>query len=439
MIVGVLEAAVLIAFASPALLLGLLGGASLLQRRIGEPLVARFTSTAMLCCIAALATALVLQLAGARAPEIWTARAWFSSHGGVFRFDFLLDAGSLSFALLCASICGIVARFSYRYLHLEPGFQRYFTLYAFFVLGILMIALAGSIEVLFTGWELIGLSSALLVGFFHDRPAPISNGLRVFAAYRLSDAALLAAAVFVHHRTGDGSLAGMFSIEGTGIPALSGRDATVVGALLIAAVAGKSALLPFSGWLPRAMEGPTPSSAVYYGSLSVHAGCYLLWRAYPMLEQSPTALVLAATLGLATAVFATLVARVQTDVKSALAFASLTQVGLIVFEIALGLRALAFVHMCGHACFRLLQFLTAPNVLHDLHELQTQTNGARDRRGLRSPGLHLFLLERGFLDAALDRWVVDPVLRAASFVERVDRALVGERAGRGQGAEAGTP
>jgi NAD(P)H-quinone oxidoreductase subunit 5 len=118
------------------------------------------------------------------------------------------------------------------------------------------------------------------------------------------------------------------------------------------------------------MEGPTPSSAVYYGSLSIHAGCFLLLRSGPLLEQATAARVLAGALGAATAIFAGITTRVQSDVKSSLAYASLTQVGIIVVEIAIGWYTIAFVHLAGHACFRLLQFLSAPNVLHDLHGME---------------------------------------------------------------------
>ena len=126
------------------------------------------------------------------------------------------------------------------------------------------------------------------------------------------------------------------------------------------------------------MEGPTPSSAVYYGSLSIHAGCFLLLRSAPLLEQAPVARLLAGGIGLATAIFAAMTTRVQSDVKSSLAYASLTQVGIIVVEIAIGWYTIAFIHLAGHACFRLLQFLSAPNVLHDLHGIDGMASaGAR--------------------------------------------------------------
>ena len=320
-----------------------------------------------------------------------------------------------------------MSAFSNRYLHKEPGYHRYFVLLALFVTGMLLVSLAGNVAVLFIGWELVGLSSALLVAFFHERPAAVENALRVFSVYRISDAAMLSAAVLLHHAAGTASLSLLFG--GTRAPgvALGGTDATVIAVLVIIAVAGKSALLPFSGWLPRAMEGPTPSSAVYYGSLSIHAGCFLLLKSAPLLEQAPIARLLAGALGAATALFAGMTTRVQSDVKSSLAYASLTQVGIIVVEIAAGWYAIAFVHLAGHACFRLLQFLSAPNVLHDLHGIEAAMGDRRSpspapsRRRSRHAHQRLFLfaLERGFLDSILDRLVVEPFTRTARLLSRL--------------------
>jgi NAD(P)H-quinone oxidoreductase subunit 5 len=303
-----------------------------------------------------------------------------------------------------------------------------------FVTGMLLVALAGNVEVLFIGWELVGLSSALLVAFFQGRPAPVSNALRVLSVYRISDAAMLTAAVLLRHLAGSGSLSLLFGGVTSDHAALTGTSATLIAMLLVIAVAGKSALLPFSGWLPRAMEGPTPSSAVYYGSLSIHAGCFLLLRAAPLLEEAPAARIAVGALGAATAIFAGITTRVQSDVKSSLAYASLTQVGIIIFEIAIGWYTVAFIHMAGHACFRLLQFLSAPNVLHDLHGMENaigqrppQTRGYVEMlapRRLRRL-LYLVALERGFLDSIIDRVVVDPFIRLAKHLTRFDRWLCG--------------
>lgn len=426
-----IEPLVVLGLGAPAVLLVALGIPSLLGLPLGERATGRLTRLAMLVSFCAFSTGLVAYVSRGADPFTLSYGAWFSSGRGGFAIDILVDGMSLVFAVLSTAISGVVAAFSNRYLHREPGYNRYFVLFALFVLGILLVALAGSIEVLFAGWELLGLGSALLVAFFHDRPVPSINALRVFAVYRIGDAAMLAAAVLLHHTAGSGSLELLFGGHAATGAVLTGPEATLIALLLFTAVAAKSALLPFSGWLPRAMEGPTPSSAVYYGALSIHAGCFLLLRAAPLLEESPIARLVAVVVGVATALHATFLARVQSDIKSALAYASLTQVGIIVTEIALGLHAIAMLHIVGHALFRLLQFLTAPNVLHDLRELENATGHPPVvRRGWLSilparlqERIYLLALERGFLDPLLDRFVVDPVRRGITMLDRFDRRV----------------
>jgi NAD(P)H-quinone oxidoreductase subunit 5 len=415
---------VLVAIVSPAVLIVMLALGSIQRRALSERTIARMTSGAVVTLIGSLGLALATYLTAGLEPRTWTARRWLTTTTGALQLDLLVDGWSLTFALVAAIICGTVSVFSYRYLHLERGFVRYFTLYACFVLGVQLVALAGSIEVLFAGWELLGLSSSLLIAFFQERRQPVLNGMRVFAIYRVSDAAMLVAAVLIHHLVGSGSLTTLFrSGTASEIDTHSSVQLTAISFFILLAAAGKSALVPFSGWLPRAMEGPTPSSAVYYGSLSVHAGAYLLWRAGPLIRTSLVAQVLVIAVGLSTAVLAALAARVQTNVKSALSYATLTQVGLIVVEIALGLRTLAFVHLIGNSCVRLVQFLTAPNALLDLHGLE----GDRAGRGARWPRLYAFALQEGGLDVLLDLLVVRPFLALARGGARLDELLAGER------------
>jgi len=424
---------VLAGVGSPALLFAVLGGASLLNRPLSERWTGSLAAGSMLIAYTALSAALVVHSVAGAGTRLLSYGAWSASHEGGIAIEFLVDRLSLGFAALSAAIAGIVSAFSNRYLHRESGYNRYFALLAMFVTGMLLVALAGNVEVLFIGWEFVGLSSALLVAFFHERPAPVSNALRVLSVYRISDAAMLSAAVLLRHTAGTDSLSLLFGGAGAATTVdLTGTNAIIIAVLLIVAVAGKSALLPFSSWLPRAMEGPTPSSAVYYGSLSIHAGCFLLLRSAPLLEQAAGARLLAGGLGAATAIFAGITTRVQSDVKSSLAYAALTQVGIIVVEIALGWYTIAFIHLAGHACFRLLQFLTAPNVLHDLH-------GIEDDLGDRpSPEvgylealtpdpvrrrLFFIALERGFLDSILERVVVEPFRRLARQLTRLDGRL----------------
>jgi NAD(P)H-quinone oxidoreductase subunit 5 len=208
--------------------------------------------------------------------------------------------------------------------------------------------------------------------------------------------------------------------------------------LLLVAAAGKSALIPFSGWLPRAMEGPTPSSAVFYGALSVHLGAFLLLRVSPLLDLSIWLSVAVVTLGLATAIFAALAARVQTDVKSALAFASLTQVGIITAEIGLGLRYLALVHIIGHACLRTLQLVRAPTLLHDYHTLENAIGShLPENRGLSARWisnrmrlrLYRLSLERGYLDSMINECFVRPFMFLFRWCDAVERKWTSVLAG----------
>jgi len=422
---------VLVGVGSPALLLVLLGAASLVNRPLSERWTGLLAGSSISLACGALLLAFIVYGMTSTDSRLLSYGAWSTSHDGGIAIEFLVDRLSLAFAVLSTAIAGVVSAFSNRYLHRESGYNRYFVLLAMFVLGMLLVALAGNVAVLFIGWELVGLSSALLVAFFQERPAAVSNAFRVISVYRISDAALLSAAVLLRHLAGSGSLSLLFGGGAGSSASLTTLNATIIAMLLIVAVACKSALLPFSSWLPRAMEGPTPSSAVYYGSLSIHAGCFLLLRAAPLLEHAPAARALAGLLGIATAVFAGITTRVQSDVKSSLAYASLTQVGLIVVEIAIGWYTIAFIHLAGHACFRLLQFLSAPNVLHDLHGLEEAMGdrGGRERRfalltsDRARQRLFLIALERGFLDSFLDRVVVETFNRGARLLESLDQRL----------------
>jgi NADH-quinone oxidoreductase subunit L len=420
--------------AMPALLLAVLGLSTLLSRPLSEEAMARWTSacvaTGLLAAIAILGLMLV---SGSRfVPLELGELVVIPAEHFHLRLKFVFDRLSVPFAILSFVLVGTIGAFANRYLHREEGYGRFFLLFALFLLGMIVATLAGTIETLFLGWEFVGLSSALLVAFFHERSAPVLNGQRVWSVYRISDTALLLAAVALHHATGAGDFAGLM---GTGPwpggeAALTSQQALGVGLLLLIAAAGKSALIPFSGWLPRAMEGPTPSSAVFYGALSVHLGAFLLLRVSPILELSPWLGVAVVTLGLASAIFAAIAGRVQTDAKGALSFASLTQVGIITAEIGLGLRYLPLIHIMGHACLRTLQLLRAPSLLHDYHMLENAVGGhlphedgltqrwfpGRLHRGLYRVGFH-----RGQLDEALDRFVVAPFVGVFRWCDRMER------------------
>jgi NADH-quinone oxidoreductase subunit L len=419
--------------AAPGLLTILLGVSSLFDWKLAEERISRLVyaaiSAGLLASIGILAWMLTV---GTRHIAIDLGNWVLIPNHYHFSIKFVFDRLSVPFAILTFVISGTIGAFATRYMHRERGFNRFFVLYAIFVLGMIITALAGTIETLFTGWELVGLSSALLVAFFQERPAPARNGLWVWVIYRVSDAALLLAAVAMHHLRGEGDFD---KLLGTGpwpyeYSTISPHEALLVGLLLLIAAAGKSALVPFSGWLPRAMEGPTPSSAVFYGSLSVHLGAFLLLRVSPLIERSTLLCAIIVALGLTTAIFAYLAGSVQTDIKSALSFASLSQVGIIVAEIGLGFRYVALFHLLGHACLRTLQFVRVPSLLQDYRRLEDaigerlQPAGTPWRRlgaNRSREWLYRFALDRGYLDSSLKEFIVTPYIKAFRWCDALER------------------
>ncbi|MCA9063621.1 MAG: oxidoreductase [Planctomycetaceae bacterium] len=407
----------------PALLLAVFGITALINRPLSERWMARLTEFTVVLSLLAAVIILIMMLAVGRREVPVELGHWVQIDEGAFSFHvhlkFIFDRLSVPFVILSFILCGTIGAFASRYLHREAGYTRFFVFYAVFLFGMVVSSVAGTIETLFIGWEFVGLSSALLVAFFHERRNPVRNGHRVWSVYRIADAAFLVAALTLHHLTGAGDFdaltgKGAWPVGQASIPE---GAALLVGLLLLVAAAGKSALVPFSGWLPRAMEGPTPSSAVFYGSLSVHLGAFLLLRVGSIIEASLLLSIAVVALGLISAAFGAVAARVQTDVKTALAFASLTQVGIIVAEIGFGLRYIPLIHIIGHACLRTLQLLRAPSLLHDYHSLENAIgshlpeNGGFSRRFLPDSvrsWIYRFSLERGFLDAMLDSVFVRP-------------------------------
>ncbi|MEZ5356607.1 MAG: proton-conducting transporter membrane subunit [Bryobacteraceae bacterium] len=395
-----------------------------------ERVVARITATTSIvttAAAAALAAAMVSRgTLSVRAPL----GHWFTAGEYDFVLSLLVDRLSLPMVVLTTALIGIVGAFSVRYLHRERGYFRFFLLLHLFTFGSLLAFTAGSFDLLIGGWELVGITSVLLIAFFDDRREPVRNALRVFATYRIADLGLLIGVFAMHYLAETAAYQGLFTGEwpSQGTEA-STSAATIIGLLLLVAAAGKSAQMPFSGWLPRAMEGPTPSSAIFYGAISVHAGAYILLRAEPLFRASPAAAAAVVATGAATAILATLTHRVVSDAKTSLAYASMTQLGIIFVEIGLGFPMLALAHMSGHTVVRTLQFLRAPSMLHDYHRMHAAAGGHLGRtgehyHGIIPPGVRLWLyragLERGFYDALVDRFATAPVLHLSRWLASLE-------------------
>jgi NADH:ubiquinone oxidoreductase subunit 5 (subunit L)/multisubunit Na+/H+ antiporter MnhA subunit len=300
------------------------------------------------------------QWLSAGTPPIATSiGALYTSPHYTFALDFYFDRLSAVFLGMATIMTTLVFIFSKFYMHREQGFKRfYYTLLLFFI-GLSLIILAGNFEVLLLGWEFIGISSVLLIAFYRDRYLPARNALKVFSVYRIADAFLLIALWYAHHIFGKSVNFSEFS----GIVAQHGNQLALLGLFLLVAALIKSAQFPFSYWLPRAMEGPTTSSAIFYGALSVHMGLFLLLRTYPLWEGSIWLRIVIAVLGLVTAIVASSIARVQSSIKTQIAYASITQIGIMFIEVAAGLQWLALLHFVSNASLRAYQLLISPSVV----------------------------------------------------------------------------
>ncbi len=357
--------------------------------RPAESTVARVMGTGLALSIAGDLGVLVQFVGVARPPVTGDLEFGDWLHLGEFVIPAVvrLDVVSVSLAIFSSCLTAIIARFSRTYLHKEPGFIRFFALLGVFATGTQLIALAAGLELFFAGWELIGLASAFFIGFFHERDEPIRSAIRAFATYRLADAGLLIATVATFALLGSARFSALDRAA-----TLPPGEATLLALLFLLSAMGKSAQLPFSGWLPRAMEGPTPSSALFYGAVSIHAGLFLVLRVWPVFAASPAACAVGVAVGLATAVYAT---------------------------------TLALVHLLCHALLRLGQYLKAPNMIHDAHRVGHlhAHDGWLARQAPRAAArLYAFALHRGRLDDLIDT-VFAPVLAVAGALDRADRWL----------------
>lgn len=289
----------------------------------------------------------------------------FKNEEYVFQIDFLFDRITAVYLMMGAILTFLVTVYSRYYLHRESGYKRFYNTTLFFYLGYSLTTLSGNLETLFTGWEILGISSFLLISFYRERYLPVKNAVKVFSIYRIGDVGIILAMWASHHLWHENIT--FFELNNAELVHEHLQSHSAIGVFIslmfLLSATAKSAQLPFSSWLPRAMEGPTPSSAIFYGSLSVHIGVFLLMRTFPFWEYQTSVRILIAILGLFTAVITTGIARVQSSVKSQIAYASIAQIGLIFIEISLGFENLALFHFAGNAFLRTYQLLVSPSVV----------------------------------------------------------------------------
>ncbi len=338
-----------------------------------------------------------------------------------FSLAFFFDPIAAVFFAVTSIITLLVMRFSTFYMHRDRGFKRFFATILLFFSGLGLIVFAGNFETLFIGWEFIGIASFLLIAFYRERYLPVKNSLKVFSLYRIADACLLLVLWYAHH-------AYEHNINFSDIALVVGEygnDLTILGLLLLVVALVKSAQFPFSYWVPRAMEGPTTSSAIFYGALSVHMGLFVLLRTFPLWEGSVTVRVTVFLFGLLTALICTSITRVQSSVKTQIAYASVTQIGIMFMTLALGLHTLVLVHFVCHALLRTYQLLISPSILSYLiHEqfyhfvLPPQKIGHNFLGRLRSTLYVLAIKEWN-----MDRVMSDYLFRPLKTIGQITRPL----------------
>lgn len=334
---------------------------------------------------------------------------------------------TVTMLVLTFALCSLVAAYSERYLHRERGFLRFYLLLILFAFGMECIAVGANLSMVLIGWELVGLSSAMLIAFYHRRPGPARHGLRAWMTYRVTDVGLVAAVALLQHHAHGGDFATL------GALGLAPGEATLVALLLVWGAMGKGAIAPLSGWLPKALEGPTPSSAIFYGALSIHASPYLLLRCAPLLDQAPAARVVIVALGAWTALHAATSALARPDIKTALGYRAVAHIGLMWVEVGCGWNDLALLHIVAHALARTWQLLRAPSAL--AHHSERTTASLWQRAAARAAalpwlrGARVARWQRAAWWWASEQWHLDAAGRAlilaplAAILRRLEAAM----------------
>jgi len=282
--------------------------------------------------------------------------------------DFTLDPLSALMMMVITGVGFLIHVYSVGYMEHDPGVARFFSYMNFFVFSMLTLVLAADLLILIIGWALVALSSYLLIGFWYDRPSAVEAARKAFITQVIGDVAMVIAAFLIVVHVGTLSLPGIFahasSFEHGGILV------TGICSLLAVGAFAKSAQFPLHTWLPDAMEGPTPVSALIHAATMVTAGVYLIARFSPLFARAPVAQGMVACVGMGTALMAGIIALSQVDIKRVIAYSTMSQIGLMIYAVGIGAYAAGLFHFTTHAVFKALLFMAAGNVIHALHDEQ---------------------------------------------------------------------
>jgi NADH-quinone oxidoreductase subunit L len=317
--------------------------------------------------------------------------AWTWLQAGGFKADLsvLVDPLSTMMMLIVSGVGALIVLYSIGYMDGDEEERRYFAYISFFVFSMLMLVEGGNMLLLLVGWGLVGLSSYLLIGFWHERESAVAAAKKAFVMNAFGDATMALALFVLIAHSNSLEYSAAFATAGT----LSQTTVNLVALGLLGGAVAKSAQIPLHTWLPDAMEGPTPVSALIHAATMVTAGVYLIARTNPIFEDAPNIALLAATLGAITLLAAGLIALVQTDIKRVIAYSTMSQIGYMFMAVGVGAFSNGMFHLMTHAFFKALLFMTAGLIIHAIADEQ-------DIRKLRGVGKVMPLTKWAFLIGA---------------------------------------
>jgi NADH-quinone oxidoreductase subunit L len=347
-------------------LLLLVGGS-----RLGEPRAGWLATLASVASFG-VTVGIFLDLLGQDAHDrhhVVTLFEWLPVGGFSVDVSFLADPLSITMALFVTGVGSLIHLYSIGYMHGDPKFSKFFVYLNLFVFSMLVLVLGDNLLLTFLGWEGVGLCSYLLIAFWFERNTAAVAGKKAFITNRVGDWGFLVAMFLTFSALGSLTYSGEGGILARASD-LPESTALGIALLLFVGAVGKSAQLPLYVWLPDAMEGPTPVSALIHAATMVTAGVYLMVRVAPILEQADTALTVIAVIGAATALFAATCAVAQRDIKRVLAYSTISQLGYMFLAVGVGAYVAAIFHMLTHAFFMALLFLGSGSFIHGVHEEQ---------------------------------------------------------------------
>jgi NADH-quinone oxidoreductase subunit L len=343
----------------------------LFGRRLGEPIAGYLATAAVFASFAATAAIYVDMLGKDAHDRAETVTLWSWVPVGELQIDlaFLADELSILMCLFVTGIAGLIHLFAVGYMHGDPKFSKFFLYLNLFVLSMTILVLGENLLVTFLGWEGVGTCSYLLISFWHSRESAATAGKKAFVTNRVGDWGVMMAMFLAFSAVG--SLSYTVLNDSAEAGGLTQGTASAIGIFLLIGAAGKSAQLPLYLWLPDAMEGPTPVSALIHAATMVTSGVFLLTRINPVLtvgfDWVPTTI---AWVGAITAIFAATIAVAQNDIKKVLAYSTVSQIGYMVLAVGTGAYVAAIFHMVTHAAFKALLFLGAGSVIHGMNDEQ---------------------------------------------------------------------